>query len=61
VQDGQAVNAGDVIIVVESMKMEFAIGAPHGGRVVSVNVKPGESVQAGQLLIGIETIEAVSA
>jgi urea carboxylase len=61
VQDGQAVSEGDVIVIVESMKMEFAMQAPQSGRIVSVNVKPGESVQAGQLLIGIEAIEAVSA
>ncbi|HZG75925.1 MAG TPA: acetyl-CoA carboxylase biotin carboxyl carrier protein subunit [Paenibacillus sp.] len=64
VQDGQAVSEGDVIVIVESMKMEFAMQAPRSGRIVSVRAKPGESVQAGQLLMGIEaagSTEAASA
>lgn len=53
VTPGQYVQKGDTVVVVESMKMEFALNAPEDGEVLSLHVKPGDSVQAGQLLIGI--------
>jgi urea carboxylase len=48
VQAGQAVKAGDTLVVVESMKMEFAITAPHDARVHQVMCKEGSPVAAGQ-------------
>jgi len=54
VEAGQTVGAGDTVAVVESMKMEFAVATPDRGRVVSVHVKPGDGVQAGQLMVTIE-------
>jgi len=56
VEAGQEVGAGDTVAVVESMKMEFAVMAPDRGRVVSVHVKPGDGVQAGQLMMAIAPV-----
>jgi urea carboxylase len=47
---GQRVQRGDVIVIEESMKMEFAQEAPCAGVVDAIFVKPGDEVQAGQLL-----------
>jgi len=53
VEPGQRVKKGDTVVVVESMKMEFALQAPGDGEVVAVRVSPGDGVQAGQLMVGI--------
>ncbi|MDQ6422814.1 urea carboxylase [Paenibacillus sp. LHD-117] len=50
VEPGQRVERGEVIVVEESMKMEFAQEAPCSGIIDSIFVKPGDEVQAGQLL-----------
>ncbi len=47
-QPGDAVAAGDPIVVLESMKMEIPVEAPRAGRVVEVRVKEGETVQEGE-------------
>ena len=47
---GQAVKKGDVICVLEAMKMENDIPAPCDGTVASVNVQKGASVNAGDVL-----------
>lgn len=47
---GQAVKKGDVIAVLEAMKMENDIVAPSDGTVASVNVAAGDSVEAGATL-----------
>jgi len=48
VKDGQQVRAGEVLVVVESMKMEFAITAPCDGTVHRVLCREGAPVAAGQ-------------
>ena len=50
---GQAVKKGDVICVLEAMKMENDIPAPCDGVVASVNVQKGASVAAGDVLASI--------
>ena len=50
VADGQRVEAGDVLFVVESMKAEFEVTAPTAGVVGQVLVSRGQAVQAGQAL-----------
>jgi oxaloacetate decarboxylase alpha subunit len=48
---GQQVNQGDVIVIMEAMKMETEVRAPRGGTVVSVSVKEGDAVQVGEALL----------
>ncbi|MBA4142674.1 MAG: urea carboxylase [Nitrosospira sp.] len=54
VKEGTRVKAGDTVLVVESMKMEFAIEAPLGGTVWRVFCKEGGHVSAGQMLLMIQ-------
>ncbi len=57
VVEGQSVDSGDVLAVIESMKMEIQVTAPHAGRVRSVRRAQGEQVQAGSSLIWLEVTE----
>ncbi|MFC5449386.1 urea carboxylase [Paenibacillus aestuarii] len=54
VEPGQRVKAGEEIFIVESMKMEFSQKATCDGIVTSIHAKPGDSVHAGQLMIGLK-------
>lgn len=47
---GQAIKKGEVILILEAMKMENEIVAPSDGTVASINVSAGQSVEAGTLL-----------
>ena len=47
---GQAVKTGDVIIVLEAMKMENEVVAPEDGTVASINVSEGANVESGDVL-----------
>jgi pyruvate carboxylase subunit B len=47
---GQSVNEGDVIMILESMKMEIDVVAPRGGVVKSINVSTNDKVVEGQLV-----------
>ncbi|MCI4363263.1 MAG: biotin/lipoyl-binding protein [Thermoplasmata archaeon] len=53
VTDGQQVRAGEVLLVLEAMKMRNEIPSPIAGRVESVSVRPGDSVRARDLLLRI--------
>lgn len=48
---GQAVKKGDILCVLEAMKMENDIPAPEDGTVASVNVQKGASVNSGDVLV----------
>ncbi|MGI6712741.1 MAG: biotin/lipoyl-containing protein [Bacillota bacterium] len=50
VTEGQAVKAGQVVLVLEAMKMENEIVAPEDGIIRTINVSKGESVNTGDLL-----------
>ena len=54
VGEGDEVTAGQGVIVVEAMKMENEIAAPKDGKVASLRVEPGQSVEGGAVLAVIE-------
>jgi acetyl-CoA carboxylase biotin carboxyl carrier protein len=49
-EPGAEVRPGDVLVVLESMKMEIPVEAPVSGRVVEVRVKEGDVVQDGDVV-----------
>jgi geranyl-CoA carboxylase alpha subunit len=51
---GDAVARGDVLIVLEAMKMEMPVRADADGTVQSVNCREGERVKPGQVLVELE-------
>ncbi len=53
VQEGQEVEAGAPLVLLEAMKMELRITAPNAGVVRSVSVSAGEIVDQGQELVGL--------
>ena len=54
VAPGSKVNAGDILVILESMKMEIPVEAPVDGTVNSVNVEEGGVVQEGDVIAVIE-------
>ena len=54
VEQGQAVQAGELVVVLEAMKMETNVTAPRAGIVKSVHVKPGDPVKVNQLMMEME-------
>ena len=52
VSEGQAVEAGETLVVLEAMKMENAIKAPAAGTVERVAVEAGQAVEKGAVLVG---------
>ena len=54
VEPGQAVEAGQGVIVIEAMKMQNEMKTRRGGRVAAVPVREGETVGAGAILATIE-------
>jgi biotin carboxyl carrier protein len=53
VSEGQAVQKGQVLIILESMKMQNELKAPRAGTVERIRVKAGESVEQKQTLLNI--------
>jgi methylmalonyl-CoA carboxyltransferase small subunit len=51
VEEGQEIAEGDVVVVLEAMKMETEITAPRSGTVSAVLVSTGASVTGGQVLV----------
>ena len=53
VTEGQAVKKGQVILILESMKMQNELKAPRDGTIGRIRVKPGESVEQKQTLLSV--------
>ena len=54
VEEGATVEKGAGVVVVEAMKMQNEMKSPRAGVVVSLNVKPGDTVNAGDVLAVLE-------
>ncbi|MCG8589820.1 MAG: acetyl-CoA carboxylase biotin carboxyl carrier protein subunit [Proteobacteria bacterium] len=53
-QVGDTVQEEDVLLIIESMKMEIPVEAPCGGRVAEFRVAEGDSVEEGTVLVVLE-------
>ncbi|WP_342304459.1 sodium-extruding oxaloacetate decarboxylase subunit alpha [Methanolobus sp. ZRKC5] len=54
VQVGDIIEEGDTLCVIEAMKMENSIHAPHGGTVKAILIADGDAVKSGDVLMSIE-------
>jgi propionyl-CoA carboxylase alpha chain len=54
VEAGQEVGAGQTVLVLEAMKMQHTVTAPHAGTVVEIDVRPGAQVAAGEVLAVVQ-------
>ena len=54
VEEGEEIRAGDVVCILEAMKMENAVPAPREGTVSELPIRPGQVVQAGETLAVID-------
>ena len=54
VKVGQAVSAGDVLVILESMKMEMPVEAEDSGTVSEIRCEEGQSVSEGDVLVVLE-------
>jgi biotin carboxyl carrier protein len=48
---GDRVEAGQVVLVLEAMKMEHTLRAPHPGTITALACSPGDQVEAGATLV----------
>jgi pyruvate carboxylase subunit B len=55
VAEGDAVEAGQAVLIIEAMKMETELQAPIGGTVTAVNAAKGDRVTPGEALIQIQS------
>jgi acetyl/propionyl-CoA carboxylase alpha subunit len=53
VSDGQEVDKGDVLVILESMKMQNELKSPRSGKISRVRVKPGDSVEQKDTLLSV--------
>jgi acetyl-CoA carboxylase biotin carboxylase subunit len=54
VREGDSVDEGQILVVMEAMKMEHTLRSPHSGTVTSVQTATGDQVEAGQTLVVVE-------
>jgi propionyl-CoA carboxylase alpha chain len=55
VSEGETVEQGQALVVLEAMKMEHSVRAPTSGAVSSVHVQPGQQVDSGAVLVVVDT------
>ena len=53
VSEGQVVDKGQTLVILESMKMQNELRAPYAGKVVRLRIKVGESVEQKQILLNL--------
>jgi biotin carboxyl carrier protein len=53
INEGQQVEKGQILVILESMKMQNELRAPIAGTVARLKIKPGETVQQKQILLNI--------
>jgi biotin carboxyl carrier protein len=53
VSEGQLIQKGDVLVVLESMKMQNELRSPRNGKVVRVRVKSGDRVEQKETLLSV--------
>jgi biotin carboxyl carrier protein len=58
--EGDAVQAGETLLVVEAMKMQLEIKAPHAGTVRKLFARQGQQVEAGVALVELDEIVAIT-
>lgn len=58
IQSGMKVTAGEPLLLVEAMKMEFSIKAPVAGTVTSVHVKEGQQISPGDRFVDFKAAES---
>ena len=51
---GEPVSAGDILVILESMKMEMPVEAPEAGKVAEVRCKEGQAVSEGEVLVVLD-------
>jgi len=51
---GDAVNEGDELVILESMKMEIPVESPAGGKVLEIRVAEGDSIEEGAILLVLD-------
>lgn len=51
---GDMVAAGDVLVILESMKMEIPVEAPVEGKVVDVRVRPDDQIGEGDVMVVLD-------
>jgi len=54
VTSGQSVKKGETLLILEAMKMEHEVTAPHDGVVRDVLVEAGQQVDAGAVLVALD-------
>jgi propionyl-CoA carboxylase alpha chain len=58
VEQGQQVEAGQAVLVLEAMKMQQTVSAPHAGTVTELPVVAGQQVAAGDVLAVVDEEQA---
>jgi acetyl/propionyl-CoA carboxylase alpha subunit len=57
VSDGDTVQTGDTLMILEAMKMEHRISAPYSGQVERINYATGDAVQADEILLALVPLD----